>query len=156
MTGKWKRYGTPFLFWFILLHLLWAVMSPFLQILLSTEIVKTPKTTWSKANTPDIIVKLGRTKYYADKYFIYRLLCCENSETTSPNDSPSLLWPENENCTFLSATSLNKTILCASGEIAGEIYIFCLTRSCQCFPGISILVSFNKFSLRFNFKAIYR
>lgn len=110
VTGEWKRYGTPFLLWFILLHLLWAVMSPFVQILLSTEIVKTPKTTWSKANTSDIIVKLGRTKYYADKYLIYRLLCCENSETTSPNDSPSLLWPENENCTFLSATSLNKTI----------------------------------------------
>lgn len=112
VTGKWRRYSSPFLVWAIFLHLIGAIISPLLQIFLSTETVKTPTYPLIVQNLPNMLEKIGNTEL-------------ENESTVattrklfasvSPNDTPSLLWSGNNNCTALGEITVDENTVCSQG-----------------------------------------
>ena len=154
VTGKWRRYSSPFLVWAILLHFIGAIISPLLQVFISTETVKTPTYPLSIQNLPDMISKLNTTEYHHTDSTVgttRKLLA-----STSPNDSPSLLWSGSNNCTTLGGITVNETFLCSKGGNSWS-NIFLLPE-----PFLSLLpTDFNtgliqQFLPRFNSTATYK
>ncbi|KAI9923767.1 hypothetical protein ASPWEDRAFT_700754 [Aspergillus wentii DTO 134E9] len=118
LTGRFRRYGSTFLLWAVLLHAIGAIIAPLQQIFLSTKTIKTPTYPVPVNFLLDIPDKFEHMKLTelgtgATVSVVRDLLA-----STSGNDFPALLWAGSNNCIPMDNITMDEGMLCTQGGVS--------------------------------------
>lgn len=113
LRGKYPRYGSTFLIWAVLLHILGALISPLQQLFLSTESIKIPTFPTEVDFLLDIPDKFEDVNNGAGDPTVNILR--EYLTSWSGNDKPSQLWAEDSNCTRFGDITTPARQMCSDG-----------------------------------------